>query len=169
MVFTHIPSPSLENKEKIEKLNQHIRKGNPAFVLIYMEGCGPCNATRPEWGKLENVLSRFQKDENVMIADVNEEVLPQLKSIKKTPVGYPTILYIQGDLVKDYEEDRSIDAFVKWIRSKYTNVQKGGKKSRMVETKRRKIKRKSSKNTKNKSRKSGKSGKSGKSRKMSKK
>ena len=32
-----------------------------------MEGCGPCNATRPEWDKLKNVLKRFQKDNNVAI------------------------------------------------------------------------------------------------------
>jgi hypothetical protein len=42
----------------IDKLNNQLNKKNSKiFILFYMEGCGPCNATRPEWSKIKNVLS----------------------------------------------------------------------------------------------------------------
>ena len=127
MVFSHIHSSN--NKSEIGKLNIHIKKGKPAFVLIFMEGCGPCNMTRPEWGKLKNVLPKYQKDENVMIADVDQTVLDQLSSIKEKPMGFPTMLYIEGNQVENYEGGRTITDFVKWIQGKKKKKmeQKGGK------------------------------------------
>jgi len=125
MIFSHIHSSN--DKSEIDKLNSHIKKGNPAFVLIFMEGCGPCNMTRPEWGKLKNVLSNNQKDEKVMIADVDQTVLDKLTSIKENPAGFPTMLYIEGNQVENYEGGRTITDFVKWIEGKKKMEQKGGK------------------------------------------
>ena len=126
MVFSHIHSSN--DKKQISQLNKHIEDGKPAFLLIYMEGCGPCNATRPEWNKLENVITNFKKNENVMIADVDQTFLHYLPSIKENPVGFPTILFIQGKEVEHYEKERSIDEFANWIRSKkIKNELKGGR------------------------------------------
>ena len=122
MVFSHIHSSN--DKNEINKLNMHIKKGKPAFVLIFMEGCGPCNMTRPEWGKLKNVLP---KDEKIMIVDVDQTLLDQLTSIKEKPVGFPTMLYIEGNQVENYEGGRTITDFVKWIQGKKKTEQKGGK------------------------------------------
>jgi hypothetical protein len=37
------------NSEKdASKIDELIKQGNDVFILVYMEGCGPCNATRPE-------------------------------------------------------------------------------------------------------------------------
>ena len=124
MVFSHIHSSN--DKEKIKDLNNHIKKGKPTFILIYMDGCGPCNATRPEWGKLENVLSSLKKNEDTMIADVDQDLLDHLDSIKEKPIGFPTMLYIQGDNVDNYDGGRTITDFVKWIKEKNTKEQKGG-------------------------------------------
>ena len=121
MVFLSIPSS--QHKKEINHLNQHIRQGKPAFVLIYMEGCGPCNATRPEWGKLKNVLP---SNEEILVADVDQEVLPQLSSIKESPMGFPTMLYIRGNQVENFEDGREVDSFVKWIKGKNVSGQKGG-------------------------------------------
>lgn len=126
MVFSHIHSSN--DKKQISQLNKHIEDGKPAFLLIYMEGCGPCNATRPEWNKLENVITDFKKNENVMIADIDQTFLHYLPSIKENPVGFPTILFIQGKEVEHYEKERSIDEFANWIRSKkIKNEFKGGR------------------------------------------
>ena len=122
MVFLHIHSSN--DKSEINQLNTHIEKGKPAFVLIFMEGCGPCNMTRPEWGKLKNVLP---KDENVLVADVDQTVLEQLTSIQEKPLGFPTMLYIEGNQVENYEGGRTITDFVKWIQGKKKTEQKGGK------------------------------------------
>lgn len=135
MVFSHIHSSN--DKNEINKLNSHIKKGKPAFVLIFMEGCGPCNMTRPEWGKLKNVLPNYQKDDNVMIADVDQTVLDQLTSIKEKPVGFPTMLYIERNQVDNYEGGRTITDFVKWIQEKNGKrkmEQKGGKSKKSRKT-----------------------------------
>ena len=62
MVFLHIDKKKLDNgdgEKLVEDLyNNTGNKDNKIFLLIFMEGCGPCNETRPEWSKLENVLSQ---------------------------------------------------------------------------------------------------------------
>ena len=135
MVFSHIHSSN--DKSEIGKLNSHIKKGKPTFVLIFMEGCGPCNMTRPEWGKLKNVLPKYQKDDNVMIADVDQTVLDELTSIKEKPMGFPTMLYIEGNQLENYEGGRTITDFVKWIEGKKKKKmeQKGGKSRNIRKTK----------------------------------
>jgi hypothetical protein len=139
MVFVSIPSS--QYKKEIHHLNQHIRQGKPAFVLIYMEGCGPCNATRPEWGKLKNTLS-LPTDSNIMITDVDQEVLPLLSSIKESPMGFPTMLYIRGNQIENFENGRDVDSFVQWIKGKNISSQKGGSKMKMSPTKKEKKNRK---------------------------
>ena len=52
MIVMHINS----NQGNVEQLDKYIQEGKNIFVLIYMEGCGLCNATRPEWKKIENIL-----------------------------------------------------------------------------------------------------------------
>ena len=51
MLFLHI------NSEKdVSKIDKLIKQGKDVFILVYMEKCGPCNATRPEWDKIETAL-----------------------------------------------------------------------------------------------------------------
>jgi hypothetical protein len=99
-----------------------------------MEGCGPCNATRPEWTKLENVLKNNIVKNDTLIVDIDRELLDKVKNIGTSPKGFPTIRYISngGKIVEDFEDcelsdedkKRIIDSFVKWIELK---SKKGGK------------------------------------------
>ena len=121
MEFLHINS-SNDNAQKFDKM---VNDGKHVFVLIYMEGCGPCNATRPEWTKIENILGQPQqkiKYPGVVIADVDQIVCNNIKHISSLS-GFPTMRYIsdRGNVVENYENDRSIDAFIKWIDSKHGN------------------------------------------------
>ena len=116
--------------------NEYVEKGKHIFVIFYLEGCGPCNATRPEWKKIEHALkNKYGKNENIVIADVDQELLKEIKYLTTQPKGFPTIRYIsnKGKTSEDYEDcpdvkdkDRKIDSFVKWIDSKMSK-QKGGK------------------------------------------
>jgi len=117
MVFLHIN----ESRAKIPIFNTFIKRGKPAFVLIYKDGCPPCMEIHPEWKKLENVL---KVDKKVIIADINEKFLKDVdcfeteqveKSDKIVITHYPTMIYIQGPHNKLYEGNRTIDALVKWI------------------------------------------------------
>jgi thiol-disulfide isomerase/thioredoxin len=113
MVFLHI-NPSNPNTKL---LNDSIVKGKQIFVLLYLEGCGPCNATRPEWKKLENVLSKYKNEPNVVIADVDQSFMKSIKHLKPV-TGFPTMRYIKGAFSEDYENSRTIDSLVQWVNSK---------------------------------------------------
>ena len=116
--------------------NEYVEKGKHIFVIFYLEGCGPCNATRPEWKKIEHALNnKYKKNKNIVVADVDQELLKEIKYLTTQPKGFPTIRYIsnKGKTSEDYEDcpdvkdkNRKIDSFVEWIDSKMSK-QKGGK------------------------------------------
>jgi thiol-disulfide isomerase/thioredoxin len=116
------------NPSLIEKLNKYLtNKYNKIFILIYMEGCGPCNETRPEWSKLKNVLSNdFLKKEDIILVSIDKDLFGKLKNVGNEPTGFPTIRFITdvGRKTQTYEDseisnkDRRIDSFVEWIKLK---------------------------------------------------
>ena len=135
----------------IDKLNNQLdKKNSKTFILFYMEGCGPCNATRPEWSKLQNVLSNdILNNDEIAIVAIDQELTNKLKNIKSEPNSFPTMRFITntGNIFENYEDsnilkkDRTIDSFVEWIESKiksdnFINKKlkkyyiKGGKKTR---------------------------------------
>jgi thiol-disulfide isomerase/thioredoxin len=115
-----------DNKKLITELNHHIKKKDPIFILFYMEGCGPCNAARPEWKKIENILEDKYKDrENYIIVDIDQSLMDGIEGLKDTPNAFPAIRYMKGRNYASYESNRDIDSFIKWIE---TNMkQSGGK------------------------------------------
>jgi len=130
MVFINIDTNNYKKlekngKPKIQNLNDIIRnKKSKVFIIYYMIGCGPCNATRPEWAKLENVLKKFKHDNSVAIVDMDQILSDKVHKIP-APNSFPTIRLISdgGKKIVNYEDsditnkDRSIDSFVEWINS----------------------------------------------------
>ena len=118
MIFLHINSKT----NNASLFNQYVEQGKQIFVIFYMEGCGPCNMTRPEWKKIENILSSTDTNSNIVVVDIDQEVLGELKYLQSKPVGFPTMRYIanKGKTSEDYNGERNIDAFMKWIQSKST-------------------------------------------------
>ena len=119
MIFLHI-SKAAGNSALLDK---YVTDGKCVFVLIYMDGCGPCNATRPEWAKLKHTLSgKYKDNNNVVIADVNSDALEGIKHIQNIR-GFPTMRMIckRGQLKEDFEngkhlnKERTADAFIEWI------------------------------------------------------
>jgi len=112
----------------IDKLNKYLsNKDAKIFIFFYMEGCGPCNETRPEWSKLKNVLSNdFLNKEDIVIVSVDKDLYGKLKNADKEPMSFPTIRFMTnaGENVQTYEDsdvsnkDRKIDSFVEWIKLK---------------------------------------------------
>ena len=122
MEILHI-NPSTKNVDQFDKM---VNDGKHVFILIYMEGCGPCNETRPEWKKIKNILGKSQqkiKYPDVVIADVDQSVSNNIKHIGNIS-HFPTMKYIsgKGKIVEPYEGERNIDAFINWIDSKHGNV-----------------------------------------------
>jgi len=133
MVFIHIDQKNCVNGDcdNIEKLESYLgNKNTKTFLLIFMEGCGPCNATRPEWSKIENVLSpKILNRKDIVIASIDNKLATKLKNLNTQPNSFPTMRFItNGGLnSENYEDsnitkkDRTIDSFMEWIHSKNIN------------------------------------------------
>jgi hypothetical protein len=112
------------NSEKdVGQIDKMIKQGKHVFILVYMEGCGPCNATRPEWAKMNAALKdQYARNNNLVVIDVNKDYLSGIKHIGNID-GFPTIKYISknGKKIESYEDssvkkkDRSSDSFINWI------------------------------------------------------
>jgi len=144
MIILHMnPTSSIKEKKQFDK---YVAQGKDIFVFFYLEGCGPCNATKPEWKKMENVLSsKYKNNDHVILAEIDQSIMNDLHSIKMIqPRGFPSIHHItrKGKEVNEYEndekltiKDRSVDSFVEWVETNLLNMkknrnhkkQKGGK------------------------------------------
>ena len=112
-------------------VNQYVNDGADMFMLIYMEGCGPCNATRPEWGKLEDALNhQYKNNDKLVLATINSTIVGSINHIGDVN-GFPTILYLSnnGSKIEHFEDSsindkqRNVDCFMNWIESHVGNVQ----------------------------------------------
>ena len=154
MVFLDINAANYKekyenSKTRLDVLNDIIKSSpnNKTFILYYMEGCRPCNATRPEWEKLKNASKKHEQDNNIAIVSIDQVLSSKVTDAKKEPNSFPTIRFItnKGNDVENYEDsdienkDRSIDSFVEWINVK-NKKQRGGKrkKNKTKKNKRRK-------------------------------
>ena len=126
-IFMHIIHiNSINDLNKINKIKKFIKNGKDVFILIYMDFCGPCNATRPEWDKLHMILKDdYSHNDDLVIVDINNKFESKLDFIGSID-GYPTLKYIgnYGNIVEPYEnssimqKNRSVESFVEWIDSK---------------------------------------------------
>jgi hypothetical protein len=125
MLVLHINSD-----EDASKIDEIIKQGNDVFILVYMEGCGPCNATRPEWKKIETALKdQYAKNDKLIVIDVNKDFLSNIKNIGEVD-GFPTMKYIgdHGKTIESYEnssvkkKNRSVSSFINWIEIKINTV-----------------------------------------------
>lgn len=123
------PQTLSRHKDAFQKHLNAPRSHN--FVLIFLEGCPPCEATRPEWGKLKNALpDDMLGREDVVIGAIDQSLLSEFENWGSDPTGFPTIRYITdgGNRVETYEDaplmgdkTRTIDSFVEWVNSKANN------------------------------------------------
>lgn len=115
----------IDSEKDVGKVDKFVKQGKDVFILVYMKGCGPCNATRPEWEMLETTLKdQYAKNDNLVIIDINKDYLSSIKHLGNVD-GYPTIKYIgkRGTIVEPYEKgERSVSSFITWIETKINNV-----------------------------------------------
>jgi hypothetical protein len=125
--------------KNIKKINEFMKNPqNKLFLLIYMNGCGPCEETRPEWLKLyipnKTIDKKYKNRNDIVLADVEQKNISQLDFVNFEIEGFPTIKYItnKGTTHENYEDsnislkDRNITSFIDWIKSK-THSKKNNK------------------------------------------
>ena len=125
MIVLHI-----ETEKDAFMVDKLIKQGSDVFILVYMKGCGPCNATRPEWEKIEPTLkSQYANNNKLVVIDINKDYIDKIKHIGSID-GFPTMKYISnyGKKVEPYEtstittKDRSLDSFINWIETNINTV-----------------------------------------------
>jgi hypothetical protein len=112
-----------DHEFKIESLNNDISSGKHVFLFLFMDGCGPCNQTKPQW---KNIKKHFKHHDNsdIVVATINQLLFKKLNKSGNEPIGYPCLRYIKHPSVEEYEDseisdkDRSTDSFIEWIKSK---------------------------------------------------
>jgi hypothetical protein len=112
--------------DSAKKINDIIKNTKHVFILVYMVGCGPCNATRPEWKKMSQLLeNKYLSSDDVAILDLDSKFMNEVKGVGDIS-GFPTMKYISnnGNTIESYEDSnipnkkRTYDSFVNWIDSK---------------------------------------------------
>lgn len=125
MHFLHIDSI-----KDVHKIDKAIKQGKDVFVLVYMLDCGPCEATRPEWEKMESALNMMHSaNDQVYVIDVNQEFLPNIKHLGPIE-GFPSMQYVgnKGNTREMYDnspvhvKDRSVSSFMSWVEGKLNTI-----------------------------------------------
>jgi hypothetical protein len=135
----------LTEKERVEKLKDGVSDNKHVFLLIFMDGCGPCNDTKPKWFEFEK---NHQDDDNIVIVHIEQESIPEVASlIGESPGGFPCMRYLHNGKVEEYEKCekldksdlRSVESFDKWLKIKagkdhasHEKSQQGGKRKRTL-------------------------------------
>lgn len=120
-------------ENSISDFNDDIGSGKHIFLFLFMDGCGPCNETKPQWKKIQKMIKNSHGNrEDVVVAAINQKLFTNLKKSGTEPMGYPCLRYIKGPNVQEYEDceinnkDRSTDSFINWIESKVGAQRQGG-------------------------------------------
>lgn len=122
-----------------KKINDIIKNSKHVFILVYMVGCGPCNATRPEWKKMcQSLNDEYSSNNQVAILDLDSKFMNEVKGLGDVN-GFPTMKYINSDdnIIESYEDsnipnkERISDSFVDWIKSKISKQSSLNSKSPM--------------------------------------
>ena len=107
------------------------------LVRYHSPGCGHCVAMKEEWSALKN--HKKLKDKDITVIDVESSLTPQIKhKSARLPEsqGVPTIVFIQGDKVKEHKGAREADAMADFAIEQMT--QGGGGKRKGTKRKSRK-------------------------------
>lgn len=139
MPVIHIPSKMNQTKMKdyASAINKFLKSGKNAFVLIYMDGCGPCMSTHPEWKKLE---TKFANQDDIGVFDIEMSNLANIdhEGLKRNIAGYPTMRHVHGNTTSEYEKcenishDRTHESFLDWINKKSSMRGGGGSRARVA-------------------------------------
>ena len=117
------------HSDEVDKVDSYIDQGKHVFILVYMEGCGPCMATKPEWLQIDDFLKdKYKNDNSIVIADIENDKLSKLKHVGEVD-GFPTMKYMHKNNsgivdVEPYEKadiknaNRSAKSFAEWIEQK---------------------------------------------------
>jgi len=118
--------PTIDNHEQlIDTFNHHVKSKKHIFLFLFMDGCGPCNETKPKWNNIKKYLkNNYVNNNELVISAINQKLFDKLNAVGNEPMGYPTLRYINAPMIEEYEDadiskkDRSTESFADWIACK---------------------------------------------------
>jgi len=123
------------NQQMIDEINRLLKSGKSVFLFTYMDGCGPCNSTIPQWDNISNsdkLKDHIKHGDDVVTVRINKDLFPLLKDMGSEPGGFPSLRHVTKDQAEEFEDwqtpdgsirDRSTDSFIKWIEDKISKKQ----------------------------------------------
>ena len=112
------------SSSQLDNLISDINSNDELFILVYMDGCGPCNRMKPSWYNLESQLKeQYQNRNDIAIIDVERTHLPKINELQDVE-GFPTIKYMNKKKGKNelYDGQRTTDELIKWIEQNIDHV-----------------------------------------------
>jgi thiol-disulfide isomerase/thioredoxin len=121
----------VEDEKTLNEYNNAVMNGK-AMVLYYMQGCGACEAMKPEWEKFEDELSKEKYNSyDVLVARVRSDYLNDVKCDHSGLIGFPTILELSnGQKVSEYEGKRTKEGFIGFFEEISKSMSGGGRKTK---------------------------------------
>jgi len=107
------------SSKNLAVFKKHIANKKPAFLFLYMDGCGPCERAKKGWAHISDHLSdqERKRHHSVMIAQINQNLFSRLQSIGSQPRGFPTFRFIRGSHIEEYNGGREGKDLANWIRT----------------------------------------------------
>jgi thiol-disulfide isomerase/thioredoxin len=86
------------------------------FRMIYVDWCGYCKITKPDFEKLGKIFTT-SKGKNIVIESINGETQKDLVEKLNVDIGgYPTLLLTTSDgITKKYNGERTFEAFKEYL------------------------------------------------------
>ena len=107
------------NKEHPNILDQLNKKQSCGTVLVYSDSCPHCTSMKPQWEQMKKKL----QNKPANIYEINSNDLPYINHpIKNIIDGFPMILNVNNRNITPFNEERTLDNFVKFAESNILNM-----------------------------------------------
>jgi hypothetical protein len=107
------------NNDNLQKCNKHNKEGKHLFLFLYMNGCPPCNQTKENWKHIQSQLNpEYLNDDDIMLSQINYKLYDKLDNVGDEPMAFPTLRHIHNNKVEEYNDGKSTDELINWIKSK---------------------------------------------------
>jgi hypothetical protein len=143
------------SSNSLPHLNNHLNdRKHKIFLFTYMDGCGPCNETKPMWDRLPLMQQQIRRlnepQHDIIIAKVNEKSFGSLvPRLGEKPMAFPSISFFSDFKKKDeFNGMRNPNEFIKWINNsiqKDITLKKKGKTKKRKQIKKKRAKSKTRK------------------------
>ena len=94
--------------------NEHFSNNNAEFIMFYVDWCGHCKNTKPEFQKLMDVGIQ-----GVDVKMLNAEKEGEERAKKMNVEGYPTIVLVTKDgNTQTCNTERNVDSWKNWVKER---------------------------------------------------